>query len=226
MEKQQEKKSTKKSTIVKAVLAGGLVLGVGGAITLAAWTGNEFATGTFTSGSFGIEGSTVDTNLAAAFSSHAASPGATLSFSLENDNVSPNNTYYQPYALRTASGTATQASITASIVSSGAFQGVSYALYDLGAGTAGTAFTCDADSIVNATTLIPTTSLAVAVTEPAVLPLSSTLTLAAGTSGASPTAGAPENLCWVVTTGDTSDAGLAQNASSTAIWQFTAAPTN
>ena len=41
---------------VKAVLAGGMVLGIGAAITLAAWNDSEFATGTFSAGHFGIEG--------------------------------------------------------------------------------------------------------------------------------------------------------------------------
>ncbi|QTG79531.1 SipW-dependent-type signal peptide-containing protein [Arthrobacter crystallopoietes] len=41
---------------LRAVLAGGLVLGVGGALTLAAWTDQEHAAGTFEAGVFGIEG--------------------------------------------------------------------------------------------------------------------------------------------------------------------------
>lgn len=43
---------------VLAVLAGGVVLGVGVGVTLAAWNDSEFATGTFTAGSFNLEGST------------------------------------------------------------------------------------------------------------------------------------------------------------------------
>ena len=54
---------------ILAVLAGGLVLGVGVAVTLAAWNDSEFATGTFTAGSFNLEGSTTgDTD--AAYSDH------------------------------------------------------------------------------------------------------------------------------------------------------------
>jgi len=43
---------------LRAVLAGGLVLGVGAALTVAAWTDHEHATGTFQAGVFGIEGRT------------------------------------------------------------------------------------------------------------------------------------------------------------------------
>ncbi|MEJ7649283.1 MAG: SipW-dependent-type signal peptide-containing protein [Nakamurella sp.] len=38
----------------RAVLAAGLVLGVGGAVTLAAWNDSEYATGTFTAGTFNM----------------------------------------------------------------------------------------------------------------------------------------------------------------------------
>lgn len=45
-------------TKARALLAGGLVLGVGAAVTLAAWTDNEWVRGVFGTGTFGIEGST------------------------------------------------------------------------------------------------------------------------------------------------------------------------
>ncbi|RBP68120.1 putative ribosomally synthesized peptide with SipW-like signal peptide [Brevibacterium sanguinis] len=40
---------------IKAVLAGGLVFGIGSAATMAAWTDTESATGSFTAGRFAIE---------------------------------------------------------------------------------------------------------------------------------------------------------------------------
>ena len=46
-----------RSRKVRAILAGGLVLGLGAAVTLAAWNDSEFAKGTFTSGSLNIQGS-------------------------------------------------------------------------------------------------------------------------------------------------------------------------
>ena len=42
--------------MIRAILAGGLVLGVGAAVTLAAWNDSEFVTGTFTAGTFNLRG--------------------------------------------------------------------------------------------------------------------------------------------------------------------------
>src|SRR5690606_23874046 len=41
---------------VRALLAGGVVLGIGAAATLAAWNDSEYAGATFTAGSFNLEG--------------------------------------------------------------------------------------------------------------------------------------------------------------------------
>lgn len=62
--------TTRNRRKVLAVLAGGLVLGVGAAITLAAWNDSEFATGTFTAGSFNLQGSTDGTT----YAEHTAAP--------------------------------------------------------------------------------------------------------------------------------------------------------
>src|SRR5690606_31735774 len=48
----------RRSRMIRALLAGGLVLGVGTAVTLAAWNDSEFASGTFRAGTFDLEGST------------------------------------------------------------------------------------------------------------------------------------------------------------------------
>jgi len=60
----------------RALLAGGLVLGIGTAATLAAWNDSEYTTATVTSGRFGIVGSVNG----GAFSDHATAPGPTLTF--------------------------------------------------------------------------------------------------------------------------------------------------
>ncbi|MDL9978993.1 SipW-dependent-type signal peptide-containing protein [Microbacterium candidum] len=62
----------------RALLAGGLVLGVGASITFAAWTDSEYATTTVASGRFGIVGAV---NGGSTFTDHATTPGATLTFS-------------------------------------------------------------------------------------------------------------------------------------------------
>lgn len=45
---------------VRAIAAGGAVLGLGAVVTLAAWSDSEFAEGIFGTGTFGIEASTAD----------------------------------------------------------------------------------------------------------------------------------------------------------------------
>lgn len=69
---------------VAAVLAGGLVLGVGAAVTMAAWTDSQYATATFTSGTFALESSvdgnnwknhTVNTPALISMGTSAMSPG-------------------------------------------------------------------------------------------------------------------------------------------------------
>src|SRR5690554_345843 len=93
MTDQQPKRRARK---IKAILAGGLVLGVGGAITLAAWNDSEFATGTFTAGQFNLEGSTDNTT----WDDHDAAPGAALDFTLAADNLSPDDVVYAAFAVR------------------------------------------------------------------------------------------------------------------------------
>jgi predicted ribosomally synthesized peptide with SipW-like signal peptide len=61
---------------VRAILAGGLVFGIGAAVTVAAWTDDEYSSATITSGRFGIVGSVNG----AAFTDHASSPGPSLTF--------------------------------------------------------------------------------------------------------------------------------------------------
>lgn len=92
---------------ITALLAGGLVLGVGAAVTLAAWNDSEFASNTFTAGTFVFQGSTNGTD----FSDHASQAGAaSLSFSTGFDDLSPDDIVYAPYALRV---TGSDASLTA-----------------------------------------------------------------------------------------------------------------
>ena len=72
-EREKTEHTRKRAGIVRAILAGGLVLGVGAAVTLAAWNDSEFATGTFGAGSFNLEG---QETIAAGFSDHETAPGA------------------------------------------------------------------------------------------------------------------------------------------------------
>lgn len=78
--------SVLKSRKARAILAGGVVLGVGATMTLAAWSDSEWATGTFGTGGFTFQGSTDGT----AFSEHATpATAATLSFTLDASDLTP-----------------------------------------------------------------------------------------------------------------------------------------
>jgi predicted ribosomally synthesized peptide with SipW-like signal peptide len=88
----------------RAILAGALVLGVGGIATLAAWTDDEWATATVTSGRFGIVGSISG----GAFADHPTSPGGALTFTPVLSGVYPGSaagfTTVQVRTATTASG--------------------------------------------------------------------------------------------------------------------------
>ena len=186
---------------LKAMLAGGLVLGVGAAITLAAWNDSEFAQGTFASGAFNLEGSLDGT----AFSEHptaAAGSAADLDFTLDAANLSPGDVVFAPFAIRLDDTTTYDATtaITAT-TSAGAVVGLTYSL------TQPTAFGCDGTT--TGTSLVP------AGTAVGTVPADTTLDLTAGTS---PDAGDPAYLCFTVTAGAT----LPQSQTGTVTWQFQA----
>lgn len=82
---------------VLAILAGGAVLGVGAAITLAAWNDSEFATGTFAAGAFNLEGSTENPYV---WDDHESAPGAALAFAVDADKLAPGAEMYAAFALR------------------------------------------------------------------------------------------------------------------------------
>ena len=199
---------------VAAILAGGLVLGVGAGVTLAAWSDSEFATGTFTSGTFDLEGSTDGTN----FSNHTSSAGAAaLSFSVPLNNLAPGNAVYAPLSVRLAAGTTSAAALKLSSIETTDVSGtnslnLSYAVYKLASATT----TCDATNVALAGAAIAS--------EPV---LTSSTTITSGTvplAIGSPVtnAGATERLCIVVTAG----AGLEQGRTTTSVWQFSATSNN
>lgn len=83
---------------VRALLASGLVLGVGAGATLAAWTDSEHSQATFTAGRFGIVGSTNGTS----FSEHSsAGQAATLNFQVSPTAMAPGTTTYALYSVTT-----------------------------------------------------------------------------------------------------------------------------
>lgn len=197
--------SSQKSRKVKALLAGGLVLGVGAAVTLAAWTDQEWATGTFTAGSFNIEGSTDGTTWA----DHAAEgDAAALAFEINAANLTPGDTVAEAFAVRTAAGTTYDATADLiSATSSGAnAANLSYEIFTVPA-----IGDCDADAAAAGGTSIVADGTAFS----SAAPTATEFNLAAGTEAA---AGETAVLCFQVTAGP----DLVQGGEATALWGFEA----
>lgn len=83
---------------VRAVLAGGLVLGIGAAATVAAWTDEEHTSATLTAGTFSIVGATDGVT----FADHPTAPGATLTFAVSPTAMVPGAVVYALYSVKTA----------------------------------------------------------------------------------------------------------------------------
>lgn len=95
--------SALKSRKTRALLAGGVVLGIGASMTLAAWSDSEWAQGTFTTGSFTFQGST--TSATEGFADHTSAEGAAaLNFTLNGEamgNLKPGETVTAPFWIKT-----------------------------------------------------------------------------------------------------------------------------
>lgn len=196
--------STQRRGKVRALLAGGLVLGVGATVVLAAWNDSEFGTGTFTAGTFNLQGSTDGT----AYADHASAPGATLPFTVNPTNLAPGDTVYAPFAVRLAANTSTGATVTVNGATAGgsSVANLSYELLQT------TSFGCAADT--TGTALVAAgTALDGALS-------GVTFNLDAGTPATDP--GQAAFLCFKVTAG----AGLVQGQSGTATWELAAASTS
>lgn len=181
-----------------AVIAGGLVLGVGAAITLAAWNDSEFAHGDFGSGTFDLEGSFDGVG----FSSNATSPGQELEFVLDADALSPGDVVAVPFAVQLSESSTYAADLTIQAVSGDSIAAdLTYSLVDTGTFDA----ECDADT--PGTGLI--TNAATTASGPTALP---SFTAAA----------TPLNLCFVVTAG----AGIDQNLTGSVTWEFVGTSTD
>ncbi len=86
-------------TRVRALLAGALVLGVGATLTLASWTDQEYAQGSFATSTFAIEGAADGT-----FGDHSATP-APLLFTATAAAMSPGSITYSRFVVRTTAAT-------------------------------------------------------------------------------------------------------------------------
>lgn len=192
--------TTARGRKVRAILAGGLVLGVGAAVTLAAWTDQEWAVGEFGAGSFNIEGSTDGTT----FTDHASQAGAaTLGFEVGAENLSPGDTVAAPFTLRTDDATTYDATVA---LTTAIGEGANAANLTYGITQVATAAECVEGA--TGTDVIPAGTALDSVAG------ASEFTLTAGDGAA----GAPVTLCFQVTAGE----GLTQGDPGTANWEFTA----
>ena len=183
---------------VRALLASGLVLGVGSAITLAAWNDSEHGTATFTAGEFDIQGAEDGST----FTDHPTQgDAATLVFNVPAVDMVPGQTVYAPFSVRTAPGSvAGTAQLTAdSGNGTGLGQWLRYGVRSID-GT-----TCDAASFAAGTVVVPSESA---------------LTVDASSEQSLPAdAGGQVNYCFAFTLpADTPNA--AQGAVLTAHWEF------
>lgn len=80
----------------RAVAAGGAVIGLGVAMTLAAWSDSEFARGTFSTANFGIQGAAGDNN----FADHPTEAEALNLVFSPAQPMQPGQTVFQPYQLK------------------------------------------------------------------------------------------------------------------------------
>jgi predicted ribosomally synthesized peptide with SipW-like signal peptide len=179
---------------VAAILAGGLVLGVGAAVTLAAWNDSEFAKGTFTAGSFNLQGSTDGTT----YADHTSVAGAAaMTMSASASKLSPGDTATSPFAVQLSSATTNAAVVTVTLPNTtGDAANYTYSL------TQQSAFGC---GTTVSGTLIPTgTALSTAGTPATTFNITASAT--------------PVYLCFRVVAGS----GITQGATTTATWQFAA----
>jgi predicted ribosomally synthesized peptide with SipW-like signal peptide len=176
-----------------ALAAGGLVLGAGAIVTLAVWNDSEFATGTFGAGSFDLQGSTDGTT----FTSDAAAPGKTLTFTIDADTLAPDDVVYAPFAVQLSGTSTNEAAVTVENVIGGAIgDDLTYSLFvedDFGttcsAAAPPTGAEVVADRAADATGTVDVFDLTAA--------------------------GTPVNLCFVVTAG-----AIGQGETGTITWEF------
>lgn len=212
----------------RALLAGGLVLGLGAAATLAAWTDNEWVFGGSGNGD-GTEPGTPGTGIyrmqqntwtgtagAASWVDEPDANGGALTFTLEPEKMIPGKTVYGPLQLRAVAGSeALNVSLAEGIQSAlnrgtnnstDLYDALRYGLYK-GVDKAA----CEAGTVSGADVVVPGNSVLTATS-------AGTFHLAAGADAT--TAGAPENLCFALTLPAGASADL-QGLNTVPVWRFT-----
>ena len=183
---------------IRALFAGGLVLGVGATSTLASWNDAEYARSTFTAGKFGIEGKLP---IESSYIKHASTDAALLNFSPNVAGLFPGGTSYAAFAVRTTTGSmAGSVRLTAGIPS-GALTELRY-----GVRTVSAMAQCNAAEYVNGGSVIPENS---------------TLGTSAAASQQLAADGTPVYYCFALSLPFGASSGM-QGMSMTQTWQFIA----
>ncbi|MFC8179597.1 MULTISPECIES: SipW-dependent-type signal peptide-containing protein [Nocardiaceae] len=206
----QVQKSNRKRK-VRALLAGGLVLGVGAAVTLAAWSDNVFGNSDFATGDarWELQGNFETTTplTEAGWGDYDITPGGGIAFPIPlKNNLTPGDVVRAPVAIRLAPGQELGASVTLDAPNLDAGNLLQNALtYGIYSGV--TAADCVAGN-VGAATLVPVGS-----------PLSTggTFTIA---SGAAAENGTPVELCYVVTLPSGTPSNVSGLQTGTLVWDF------
>lgn len=186
---------TRRSTRAKAILAGGLILGIGAAVTLASWNDSEFATMDFAGGRFNIEGSTNGST----FTEHASAGAAgVLPLTVSAADMAPGDVVQAGYSIRLDSTSTRNAVVTVTnAASTGTLTGLTYS--------------------VTTTTLPNCGGTATAVFSDVALgtvPGGTQFPLSTGSTG---NPGSPVNLCYTITAGS-----IAQGQSGSVTWSLAA----
>ncbi|WP_234005421.1 SipW-dependent-type signal peptide-containing protein [Arthrobacter sp. PGP41] len=212
----------------RALLAGGLVLGVGAAATLAAWTDNEWVFGGSGNGD-GTEPNTPGTGIyrmqqntwagtagAANWTDEPDANGGALTYTIAPELMVPGKTVYSPMQLRAVAGSeALDVSLAQGIQSqlnrgpdnsTDLYDALTYGVYR-GVDKA----TCEAGTVAGAAVVVPEESALTAGS-------STTFPLSAGDDAN--TAGAPVNLCFALTLPSGASATL-QGLNTVPVWRFT-----
>jgi predicted ribosomally synthesized peptide with SipW-like signal peptide len=194
-------KSPSRRQKIYAVLASGVVLGIGTAVTLAVWNDSEYATGEFTAGVFILEGASTAVVNDPVFSDHSTvGTAAPLQFVVDASALSPGTSVSAPFAVRLGVGTTNAADVAlVAQGTTGAMTGLTYEIQTSATWGCGT----------------PSGSLVPALTALGSVPASTEFTL---TQGATGVAGTPAFFCFVVT----ANAALESGQTGTATWNFSA----
>ncbi|GGG24149.1 hypothetical protein GCM10007304_42490 [Rhodococcoides trifolii] len=196
---------------IRALLAGGLVLGVGAAITLAAWTDNVFGKATFTAENWNVQGDFSAAGTGVWDEYDTVGTAGTFNYTSTFNALSPGTTVYAPVALRVGTSAGAGGAYAANVTLNGATPTTgpltTYLTYTVVSGVSATA--CSAGTLTGGTAIVPAGS-----------------TLATGSAANAvtlPAAGTAVPLCFAVTLPSTVTAAQAAGKTTgTVTWQFAA----